>query len=235
MDGGLLHCAAALNLQDKVQEARAQNLANANTDGYRRRIAVADAFSTALRMAMGTKLPGAKESIDFTSGPLRETGNDLDLAIDGKAFFALDTARGTRFTKNGNFTLNADGEIVASDGARLQGTSGPIRVRGNGGPITIDGSGKVSQDGAALGQVRLVDFANDKRLVAEDKGRFRDLPGANPTDSLDSRIQQGALEGSNVNEIDELVQMISGLRAFEAAQKSLVGLDRLRGEALNNR
>ncbi len=235
MDGGLLHCAAALDTLTKVQETRAQNLANANTDGYRRRIAVADAFSTAMRLAMGTKLPSAKESVDFTAGPLHETGNDLDLAIDGKGFFALDTTRGTRFTRNGNFTLNANGALVASDGSEVQGQGGPIVVRPNGGKIAVDEAGHVSQDGKPVGQLRVVQFANEKRLTGEDKGRFKELPGANPSEALDSKIRQGALEGSNVNVIDELVQMISGLRAFEAAQKSLIGLDRLRGEAINNR
>jgi len=234
MNGGILQSAAALDLLGRMQETRAQNLANANTVGYRKRISSAEVFAATLRRAAGLTLPGLKQSIDFTPGNFQQTGNSLDLAIDGGAFFALETERGMRFTRNGNFSLDAGGFLVASDGARVAGENGPVQADPARGEVEIDRRGAVLQDGEPIGTLRLVEFRNQQRLAPDESGRFRDPAGADPFDSVDSSVKQGYLEMSNVNGIDEMIQMISGMRAFEAAQKALVGIDKIRAMGVSS-
>lgn len=235
MNGGILHSAAALDLLSKIQDARAQNLANADTAGYRRRVASADAFAASLRAAAGIPLPGMREAIDFSQGDLRHTGQDLDLAIEGKGFFALETPAGPRFTRNGSFHLDAEGYLVAHDGARVQGETGPLQADPARGPLTVDAAGNVVQQDERIGRLRVVAFADEARLQPEAAGRFRETPGAEPREALEANVRQGYLEVSNVSVVDELVQMIGGFRAFEAAQKALVGIDRVRGEHIQGR
>ncbi len=235
MDPGIVHSAAALDLLTKIQDARAQNLANASTIGYRKRIASADAFASSLRAAAGLTLPDYRQDIDHSPGDLRETGQPHDLAIEGPGFFALETNAGVRYTRNGNFQLDAEGFLVAADGARVLGEVGPIQADPGRGPLNIDPTGKATQDGEELARLRIVEFKNLPRLVPDDAGRFSEGPQAEPFDSVDAKVRQGYLENANVNVVDELVQMISGFRAFEAAQKALIGIDRIRGEAVGIR
>lgn len=235
MNGGILHAAAALDLLGKMQDTRAQNLANASTVGYRKRVASVQAFASAMRQAAGLTLPDYREDVDHTSGVLTPTGQNLDLALEGKGFFAVETARGVRFTRNGNFALDGQGFLVAHDGARVLGQAGPLQADPARGSLAIDARGEVSQDGEPLGRLRVVEFQNLQRLIPEDSGRFREGPDAEPFESLESRVQQGYLENANVNVVDELVAMIAGLRAFEAAQRALSGIDRTRAEGLDAR
>lgn len=234
MNGGILHSAAAMDLLGRIQEARAQNLANADTAGYRKRISSAEAFAAALRQAGGLALPAYQGRIDFRPGDLRPTGGELDVAVEGKGFFSLETQEGVRFTRNGNFNLDGQGFLTAADGARVLGENGPIQADPLRGPLAFAENGDVLQANELLGRLRIVEFADPARLQPDGDGRFVEGAGADPTDSVESRVHQGYLEGSNVNVVDELVQMISGFRAFESAHKALVGIDRIRGEAINS-
>ncbi|MFH0945856.1 MAG: flagellar hook basal-body protein [Planctomycetota bacterium] len=228
MNGGSLHAAAAMDVLGRVQDTRAQNIANANTVGYRKRVSTVETFASSLRKAAGMTLPGLRNSIDFSPGNFNQTDNPLDLVIHGKAFFAVETEQGVRFTRNGNFTLNEQGLLVAADGSRVAGEGGPIQADPARGPVQIDSRGKATQENEPIGALKLVEFKNEHRLIPEDSGRFKEGPDAEPFDSLESSVKQGYLELSNVNGIDEMVQMISGLRAFQAAQKALQGIDRTR-------
>jgi flagellar basal-body rod protein FlgG len=234
MSGGILHSAAGLRVLGKMHDARAQNIANANTVGYLRRVTSADTFASALRQASGLKLPDYREQVDFTEGDLRRTEADLDFAVEGPGFFALEGRGGVRFTRNGAFTLDGDGFLVAHDGAPVLGENGRIQVDPRRGPIAVDEKGDVVQDGERLGRLRVVEFENVRGLVPDQDGRFRDGGAARPFDSVEARVRQGWLENSNVDLVDEMVQMITGMRAFEAAQKALTTIDRVRGEAVNN-
>lgn len=236
MNGGVLHSAAALDLLGRIQDARAQNLANASTVGYRRRFASAEAFSHALRQAAGLRLPHLSEAIDFTQGQLRSTEQPLDLAIEGKGFFALETGDGVRYTRNGNFALDAGGILVAQDGSRVRAEGGGIlQADPARGALSFAASGEVRQGNDVVGRLELVEFADTARLRADADGRFRADTSAGAGPATDSNVRQGFLENANVGVVEELVQMISGFRAFEAAQKTLVGIDRIRTQAVSGR
>jgi len=235
MNGGLLHAASALDMLGKMQDIRAQNIANANTTGYRRRIGSAEAFASSLKQAGGVRLATLREDVDSSQGNLRQTGAANDLALEGKGFFSLETEQGVRFTRNGAFHVHSSGDLVASDGARVLGEGGPIQVDPGRGPISVDERGNVTQENERVATLRVVEFEQQTRLQAEANGRWRAGPGANPTDAKETTVRQGFLESSNVNVVDELVQMISGLRAFESAQKSMQGIDRIRSRAVGGR
>jgi flagellar basal-body rod protein FlgF len=235
MDPGILHAAAALDLISKMQDARAQNLANAATVGYRKRLSSAEAFSSALRQASGLEVPRFQEAIDFRQGDLRHTGEPLDLAIDGKGFFAVATERGERFTRAGAFQLDAEGFITTPDGHRLEGRTGALQLDPARGQPSIDRKGAVMQEGEVVGSVRIVEFEDERTLPAEDGGLFRAAAAAPPRDDADSSVLQGQLEAGNVDAVDELVQMIGGFRAFESAQRAMVGIDRVRTSAVTGR
>ena len=234
MNGGLLHSAAGMNLATQIQDLRAQNIANANTIGYRRKLASAEAFSASLRAAAGLTLPDYREEVDLTAGRIIQTGEPLDIAIDGKAYLAVETDRGVRYTKNGSMQLDADSTLVAFDGTPILGEAGPIQIDPARGPIAISKEGDVTQDGETLGRLRVAEFENERQLISEGEGRYRARPGQEPLEPTESRVLQGHIEQSNVNVIDELVQMIAGFRAFEAAQKALVSVDRIRQQSVTN-
>lgn len=235
MNEGIIHAAKALNLAIQFQDTRAQNIANANTVGYQRRIASAEAFSTSLRAAAGLTLPDYKEEIDHSPGQIRHTGQELDLAIHGKGWFTLETERGDRFSRNGEFHIDRDGRLAAFDGAPVMGDAGPIVIDPARGPVAIDRRGDVVQDGQALGRLRIAQFDDDRNLVPEGDGRYRPASHDQPKEARDASVQQEYLEHSNVNVIDEMVQMISGFRAFEAAQKAMVANDRVHAERIGAR
>jgi len=235
MSEGIYQAAASLDLLSRLQETLAQNLANASTNGYRRRVGAAESFEGALRRAARLGIPRYGEAIDFAPGDVRETGSPLDLALDGRGFFGVETSAGVRYTRNGAFTLDAQGRIVAGDGARLLGKGGPIQIDPARGPVVVSENGEVRQDGEVRGTLRLDEFADPRLLVPDETGRFQAPRGVEPRPSTPSRVRQGYLEGSNVNVTEELVDMIAAFRSFEASQRALLTSDRVREQSLRSR
>lgn len=232
MNGGLLQSAAGMDLATRIQDLRAQNISNANTIGYRKKLASAEAFSSSLRAAAGLTLPDYKEDIDFTPGLTTLTGEPLDVAVDGDGYFTIETEQGPRYTRNGNFSLDADATLVAFDGQPVLGTSGPIQFDPARGPATINRNGEVFQDGENIGKLSIARFADQRALIPQGDGRFRAAPNVPAEEATDASVLQGYLEQSNVNVVDELVEMIAGFRAFEAAQKAMVSVDRIHAQAV---
>jgi flagellar basal-body rod protein FlgF len=167
---------------------------------------------------------------DFSDGPERGTGDTLDVAINGKGFFKIQTPEGVRYTRKGNFSTDAQGYLTTQDGNSVLGKSGPINVSGK--DILIDRSGKVLVDGSEVGQLDLVDVSNPESLVKEGNGLFS-LGEGNEEASLpaESVVRQGYVEGSNVDVPRAMVAMIHSLRAFESYQKAIQVIDGLNNTA----
>jgi flagellar basal-body rod protein FlgF len=194
MNPSMLNAASSLDLIAKMQDAHAENLANAATTGYRKRLSSAEVFANALKQASGLVTPKFIESIDYSQGTLRSTGNSLDAAIEGQGFFAIETARGERYTRAGAFQLDADGFLVTPNGDKVAGESGAIQIDPALGRVLIDAEGNVRQGAEKLGRLKVVEFENPERLYAENGGLFRAPPDANPVDAVDSRVRQEHLE-----------------------------------------
>lgn len=235
MNPSMLNAASSLDLIAKMQDAHAENLANAATTGYRKRLSSAEVFANALKQASGLVTPKFAESIDYSQGTLRSTGNTLDAAIEGKGFFSIETARGERYTRAGAFQLDSEGYLVTPNGDKVAGESGPIQIDPALGRVLIDNEGNVRQGSEKAGRLKIVEFEKPERLYAENNGLFRAPDDAMPTAPRDSRVRQEHLEESNVDVVDELVQMIAGFRAFESAQRTLIGIDRVKSQAVSGR
>jgi flagellar basal-body rod protein FlgF len=208
--------ASGLVAQSAKQDIIANNIANAQTAGYKRVRTTATSFSQALQQALPSSktdpalpyprsrasatLVGVDAAIDTSEGPIMETGNDLDLAISGPGCFEAVSPTGQKLTRAGNLRLGAEGVLLTTDGASVQGRSGTIHLPK--GRIEINSEGVISVDGAEVDKIK---------IVGEEAGV--------------TRVIQSHLEGANVNIISEMVSMIANMRAFEANQKVITSVD----------
>ena len=164
--------------------------------------------------------------IDLRSGDIAPTGRNLDFAIEGPGFFAIQTPAGTRYTRNGSFERRADGTLTTT-GAPVLGQDEPIRL-GVGG-VTVDPDGTVRTDNAVAGRLKIVDAAPGAALACEGGSRFRIdkvIPVAAPS------VRNGALEQSNVSIVDGLAHLTALLRSFEALQRGLRSLSDIDEKAI---
>jgi flagellar basal-body rod protein FlgF len=209
----------------------AQNIANVNTPGYKKeRISFKD-YIIPVDNKMNLTEDGrvmadlSKSIIDFSSGTIMRTGNPLDLAINGEGFFALEEGR---YTRNGNFMISSDGYLTTKDGVKVLGDGGPIAVQGS--SIDISASGEVIVDEKPVGKMKIVNFPDTGALKKLSGGMFAtDETG----ETVDSQISQGFLEQSNVNAIQEMVQMLATTREFESYQKLIQSFDEASSKAIN--
>jgi flagellar basal body rod protein FlgG len=158
---------------------------------------------------------------DFRPGPLQQTGHTYDLALsDPDRFFVLDGPNGPLYTRNGSFFRTAAGQLVSQAGYALQGEGGPLAVPANATQVVVAGDGSVSADGAPVGAVRLVRFADVSKLTAAGPTLYTAPPDAGATDAP-GRVLQGYREGSNVQPADAMVRLIVASRYYDAAQRAL--------------
>ncbi|MBP2649965.1 MAG: flgG 2 [Firmicutes bacterium] len=228
-------------------DAIANNLANANTAGYKKDIAVNKDFRDILITRIHDKSGNAEIgstgvgtvideiATNQSTGIMRQTNNPLDVAIEGKGFFVIETPNGVRYTRNGSFSRNSQGELVTLDGYRVMGDNGPIRLGkaanvciGDDGRVTIDGNGR---NAAEVGKLRIESFADERQLTKEGSSLFIAVQGnGTPSNAL---VHQGMLEMSNVNVVSEMVNMIAGYRAYEVNSKVVQAHDQLLDKAVN--
>ena len=204
----------------------AHNLANVSTVGFKRRC---NAFSKSLEAQDAeTYSPGTidlNSIFDFSQGSIVETGRPLDFGLHGKGFFVIETPKGPLFTRNGTFNTNQNNQMVDSQGRIVAGQAGPITIPGNVGisQLNVSSDGTISAGGIAIGKFRLVDFNdNENKLVPTGDSCYR-MPDENiqPIEAEHIVVKQGYQEASNVQIIDELVDMILVSRLYEANMKTL--------------
>ena len=163
---------------------------------------------------------------DFSAGVIKQTGNSLDLAIEGDGFFVIDSPDGPRYTRSGNFTLDASNMLTTVDGDMVSGDNGPIILEQ--GRITIDSEGRVSVNGSEVNRIRIVDFDRPYNLEKDQGNMFAGL-GEKTAEGY--KILQGAIELSNVNSVKEMASMITVLRGYESYQKVMTTLDETTAKA----
>ncbi len=204
----------------------AHNLANVSTVGFKRRC---NAFSKSLE-AQDTEAysPGTidlNSAFDFSQGSIVKTDRPLDFALHGKGFFVIETPKGPLYTRNGTFQTNQNSQIVDSQGRIVAGQAGPITIPSDVGisQLSISSDGTISAGEIAIGKFRLVNFNdNDNKLVPTGDSCYR-MPDENiqPVEAEQLVVKQGYQEASNVQIIDELVDMIMVSRLYEANMKSI--------------
>jgi flagellar basal-body rod protein FlgG len=221
--------AAALHADAEAVRVISLNVANAQTPAYRREIPLARAsFADAVGVVGTSPLETA---IDTRAGTLQSTGEPLHLAIEGKGFFVVATAQGEVLTRRGDFRLDADGRLVTHAGDPLLGINGVLVVGGQQPLVSADGT--VRGGDTAIDRIRIVDVASAASLVPRDDGAYAVAPGAEVLDSAAPQVRQGFLETSNVQTVNETVQLIDAVRRFEMAQRFMRGYDSLMEQAIS--
>lgn len=227
---GLYTGASNMTSQADYQAVIARNLANINTVGYKKQVAVFQSYISSpdknQSSAKGVGSSIGTPATDFSQGALEYTGNDLDISIKGEGFFTVRTENGIRYTRKGQFTLSRDMKIVTPEGWYLLDNGGEIVVPPNTKNITVKSNGAVMADGKELGKISVVTIPNKKDLESVGGSAYKLSDKAKqPEDSTDSEIAQHYLEKSNVNAIDEMINMIANMRGYQTSYKVTDSID----------
>jgi flagellar basal-body rod protein FlgF len=199
----------------------ANNLANLSTPAYKRESVLFQQYLATQPPAEGETGPQTISMVqdggvvrDNNEGRIESTSAPFDFAINGKGYFTIQTPNGNRYSRNGHFTLDSQGQIVTEDGQPLIGDGGPITVTPDDGDIHVGPDGVVSGKNGQIGKIQVVDFADESALTKEGASLYSttQTPTATPT----STIGQGYLEASNVEPVVEISHMLEVLRAYEA-------------------
>lgn len=232
MDSGLYAAYTGLLARTQALDTAANNLANAGTVGFRAQrdyfrsvLAGVDAETSASQTGQAINDFGVLGGnlIDQGQGSLTSTGNPLDLALNGPGFFAIQTAQGIQYTRDGSFTRSSTGQLQTSQGEPvLDPTGQPITIPT--GSLNIAGDGSISvstPDGSAIaGKIGVFGFPEETALVALGTNRFSAPSGTQPA-VIESSVQQGALEGANLDAVHGTMQLILVQRQAEMMQKAL--------------
>ncbi|HUF10700.1 MAG TPA: flagellar basal-body rod protein FlgF [Rhodothermales bacterium] len=213
------------------QERVANNLANANTIGYKRDRTFVEALGEHLDAEGAPRSDrSSTQWASMDQGALESTGNPLDLAIKGEGFFVLSSedTGDLRYTRAGRFTLDSQGLLRDPLGFQVEGDSGPLQFPALVENIEVAEDGTVRADGNAIGRIRLVRFEDAMSLQRLDNAAFT-VPGSEPVDVEHPTMIQGHLETSNVNPLSEMSEMITHFRLFETQQKLLQSTDQILG------
>ena len=232
------------------------NMANSNTTGYKKQNVTSQSFDDefAVRindnnrdttskypigyMNLGVKI--GETYLDFSQGSLRETGNTYDLALSGDGFFTIQTTNKqgettTKYTRDGSFTVNTEGYLVTKDGDYVLDTNGErIQIPGaqTAQNVAFDQNGNITVDGQQIATLGLASFANPQALLIYGENMYDATPAAG-LQASNAAVHQGYLEMSNTNVIEEMVDMITITRAYEAGQKMIQTVDNTLNKAVN--
>jgi flagellar basal-body rod protein FlgG len=205
----------------------ANNLANATTSGFKLDREFYSVFSAEDNGVVGgnsnASLPMVqKQWTDFSQGELQTTGNPLDLALNGKGFFVVNSPTGPMYTRNGAFVLSPTGALTTGDGYAVTGSGGqPIQTVDRG-PIEVSADGTVQQNGTKIAQVQVVDFKDPSVLVKRGGSYFVNPdPKQQPIPATNVTVEQGKTEGSNVSPAESAVRLVGVMRQFEMLQKAI--------------
>jgi flagellar basal-body rod protein FlgF len=206
---------------DRRLELVANNIANLNTTGFKAERAMFDDASFKAGPAADVSFVIDRASYtDFKTGSVTQTGNQLDIAVVGDGWISVETDEGIRYTRDGRMTINAQGELSALDGgAILDRQGGRIQIPQEANNVAISRAGQVSVQiqgeplPIELGEIGIFEFADPQNLIREADGRFN-ADGLNAQVAEDSRVQQFAIESSNINPIKEIIELMELSRAY---------------------
>jgi len=234
MDAAIYKALSGSVAQTHRLEAVSQDLANVNTSGYKgQRLAFSEVLAKRLPAddRPGGFVSVAAQRTYFGPGVLQGTGNPFHLAIEGDGFFVVQTPRGERFTRNGSFTMKADGTVINPAGDALLSEGGPLQL--SGGNFEVAGDGLVRSGGSEIGKLRIVRFTDPRQTVREGANLLRS-EAANVAAADSARLVQGNLEQSNVSPIDSMLALISINRQFESYQRAMKLMDGMTEKMIND-
>ncbi|MDN3513553.1 MAG: flagellar basal-body rod protein FlgF [Candidatus Brocadia sp.] len=229
---GLYSGASSMISQGDHQAVIARNLANINTVGYKKNVGIfqsyiSDSQNKGLITAQGTGSSLGNVATDFSQGVLEYTGNDLDISIKGDGFFAVKTNEGVCYTRKGQFMLSRDAKIITPEGwYLLDHDNSAIQIPQNTKSITIKENGGISADGKEIGKLKVVTVSDLTNLESIGGCAYRLSDKAKlPENATYFEVAHRYLEKSNVNAIDEMVNMIANMRAYQSGYKVTNSID----------
>ena len=238
MNIGLYQSASSLSALERWQDAVAQNITSAQTTGFRKRTVEFSGvnagkwnLSPAGKSGSGDEqqavFTSSSSGINFLSGETQPTGRDLDVAIQGAGFFQVQAPDGTTaYTRNGSFRITPDRTLETSGGCKVLSSSGsPITLLQTGGNISINADGTIIQGATTLGRLSVQQTSNPSALIPGAGGMFVAPPGTEMTPVEKPQLMQSYLEGSNVQPLREMVDLVLISRAYEANQKVITSTD----------
>lgn len=262
MSKGIYSSLSGAMAQNQRLETIANNIANSSTTGFKKDTTAFSEYVTANEKAPDViavpRIPASTESFydmqggdkayvnssgtyaDFSQGALKNTGNTFDLALEGEGFFEVSTPQGVRYTRNGSFKVDGEGRLVNSEGHLVLGEGAgadpaqrAIKVSGRN--VTISFAGEVYDGQQLAGRLSVVNFQNKDALQKQGNSMFGIKPLYNVTPQAvnDAKIHQGFVEMSNINIVEEMTDMISATRAFEANQAAMKAHDSLDEKLVN--
>jgi len=229
--------AATLAALERWQETTAQNIAAASVPGFRKMTTsfagvLADVMQATSESDGSGKtsrgvMPTEVRSLDLEPGELRSTGEELDFAIQGAGFFQVQRPDGsTAYTRDGSFHANEERVLVNRKGFPLLGDGGPITIRPEGGRISVNAEGTLIQGDTPVGKIAIQNFSTDAKLRYSGDGLIvPEDPNVQPQPVEKPNIVGGAIEGSNVKPLQEMVNLIAISRAYEASQRVINSYD----------
>lgn len=239
--------------EQKRLDVISNNMANAATVGYKTERVASQSFDQELtlkikdtsvaynqqpigHMSLGVKV--GEVYTDYSQGSLRETESTFDLALEGSGFFQVsyhnrDGSTSTKFTRDGSFTMTKDGYVVDMDGNNLVSENGVLQVPPDAVNVVIDERGYVYADDQLVDRIVLVDYEDYDFIEKFGENLYQTVVGATPKEA-EAAIRQGFTEQSNVNVVNEMVDLITVTRAYEAGQKIINTIDTMTDKAVND-
>ncbi len=236
---GLWDSGAGMIARGIQTDVTGNNLANSTTTAFKEdRLNFRELIDGRLLLDRGRGVPSPENRLRagfetrMRAGALESTGSPLDFAVNGPGFFVVETPDGERYTRDGHFALSPEGQLVTMDGFPVLGEAGPLRL--GAGPVELSGDGQLSQNGTAVGSLRLAEFEQPERL--NKLGRNLWVPRDEdqlPAPAEASQPVQGVLEHSNIRVVEQMVRLIEHERSYSFAHKALQIQDDSLGKTVN--
>ncbi len=258
---GIFAAVSGAMAQSSKLDTIANNLANVNTTSFKKDRQVFNEYLSAYEKPdESMKVPRVTASIEsfydmqggdlayvnpagtytsFAQGGLKSTGSTMDIALEGKGFLEVATPEGVRWTRNGSLQLDNNGRLVTKDGYAVlrEGNGDPAQraIVLSGRNVTISQSGEIFDGGNNLGKLALVEFQNmdDLQKVGNSNYTLKTTATSIPVTAREMKVHQGYIETSNVNVVEEMTDMISANRVFEATQQAIKAHDQMDDKLIN--
>lgn len=264
MSKGIYTAVSGAIAQSAKLDTIANNLANVNTPAFKRDSQLFREYLSSYEKEPGTitvpRVPASIESFydmqggdksyvdlngtftDFSQGMMKQTGNPLDVAIEGEGFFEVLTPEGVRLTRAGSFSMDAEGRLVTKQGYPVlrEGGAGQEaegrEIRLTSGNVSISDAGEVFDGGQSAGRLSVLNVGNKDAVqkTGQNLYTFRDNLEPELSVMADAKVRQGFLEGSNVNIVREMTDMIAATRTFESTQKAIQAYDQMASKLVND-
>jgi flagellar basal-body rod protein FlgF len=247
MENTLLIGLSRLTTLERQIDVISNNVANVNTNGFKADKAMFQEYL--MPVAHADNFVGKDRRISYVmdratwrdngQGSIEQTGNPLDVALDGTGYLAVQTPAGERYTRNGSLQINSQGQLTTADGHLVLGTAGPITFQPGDHDVVISGTGTVSvRQGNTLvdsqrGQLRIVNFAQPQLLQKEGANLMVAPNGVAATNDPKTYLRQGSIERSNVSAVAEMSHLIQVSRTYQEIASILKQQGDMRKAALN--